>query len=253
VTAARTPTRSASRPNVVSATDRLDRRSRSRSRRRWLRVLVVLLIALAFAGAAWALGWSHVLGVRSVEVVGEHRATEGLVLLTADVQPGTPLARVDTGAVADRVRSLLVVDDATVQRVWPNTLRITVVERSGVAVARRGDVLRLLDHSGVDFASVAQRPAALPFLDVDLLTTNQDEVAAALAVVDGLPVDLRRRVSAVEVHSPDDVRLRMGSGAVVLWGDASQGEQKAEVLQALLHTRADQYDVRAPLAPTTAG
>lgn len=223
------------------------------TRRRLRRVLVGLLTVAGFAVAVWALGWSQLLGVRQVEVVGEHRATQGLIVLTAEIEKGTPLARVDTGAVAARVRSLPVVESATVRRVWPHTLRVTVVERRPVAVVRDGDGLRLIDRYGVDFAEAQSQPPGLPLLDLDLTTAGPAEVTAAAAVVDVLPSPLRRRVVALEAHSPDDVRLRLRSGAVVWWGDDSQGEQKAAVLQALLKHRAERYDVRAPMAPTTAG
>jgi cell division protein FtsQ len=188
-----------------------------------------------------------------VEVHGEHRASERLVDLTADVESGTPLARVDTDAIEERLRELRVVADADVERVWPHTLRITVVERTGVAVVRKGDSLHLVDSTGVDFAQVPGRVDGLPFIDVDLTATDPAVVTTALAVVDGLPPTIGRQVRSLEAHSIDDVRLRLRSGAVVLWGDASQGERKAEVLRALLRQRADRYDVRAPMAPTTTG
>lgn len=253
MSATRTPVRDRSRPTVVTSSQRFATATRSQRRRRWLRLLLLVLVVGTFAAAAWVLGWSDVLGVRTVEVVGAHRASDRLVDLTADVEPGTPLARVDTAAVAERLRTLRVVEDARVERVWPHTLRITVVERSAVAVARKGDTYRLVDRFGVDFAEVPRRRADLPFVDVDVSVTGSDQVRTALDVVDGLPARLGRQVQALEVHSPDDVRLRLRSGAVVLWGDASQGEQKAVVLQALLRQHADRYDVRAPLAPTTTG
>ena len=241
------------RPSVLGAPSRFAERPRADRRRRWRRRGLAAGAVLAFAGIVWALGWSDLLGVRTIEVVGEQRTTEGLVRLTADVQAGIPLARVDTGEVERRVGEIRVVADVRAERVWPHTLRITVVERQPVAVARRGGFLRLVDAEGVDYAGVLSQPRGLPRFDVDLDTTPPDAVAAGLSVIQNLPPALARRVEAVEVGSPDDVRLRLRSGAVVLWGDAAAGEQKATVLSALLSQRADRYDVRAPDAPTTRG
>ncbi|HYN68440.1 MAG TPA: FtsQ-type POTRA domain-containing protein [Ornithinibacter sp.] len=241
------------RPAVLGAPSRFAERPRADRRRRWRRRGLGAAAVLVFSGVVWALGWSDLLGVRTIEVVGEQRASEGLVRLTSDVEAGVPLARVDTAAVERRVGELRVVAAVRAERVWPHTLRITVVERQPVTVARRADSLRLLDAEGVDYATVQSLPRGLPTFDVDLDTTSPEAVAAGLSVIQTLPPSLARRVAAVEVTSPDDVRLRLRSGAVVLWGDALAGEQKAAVLAALLSQRADRYDVRAPDAPTTRG
>jgi cell division protein FtsQ len=241
------------RPSVVGAPERFAVRPRAERRRRWLRRGVLLALVALFAGAAWVLGWSDLLGVRTIQVVGVQRVPANLVVLTSDVEVGTPLARVDTAAVARKVEGLRVVADVTVERVWPHTLRITVHEREAVTVARRGDTLRLLDGTGVDFANAQAVPRALPLLDLDLDRATPDEVAAGLAVVQGIPRSLERRVATVQVRSPDDVRLRLRNGAVVYWGDSSALARKAEVLTALLPQGAQRYDVRAPDAPTTTG
>ena len=239
------------RPSVVRTADRFAERPRAERRRRWRRRALLLAVLVLFAAAAWVLGWSDLFGVRTIEVVGVQRAPANFVVLTSDVEIGTPLARVDTEAVARKVEDLRVVADVSVERIWPHTLRITVHERQAVTVARRGDTLRLVDAAGIDFANAASLPRQLPLLDVDLDLASPDEVAAGMAVVEGIPRTLARRVATVEVRSPDDVRLRLRSGAVVFWGDASAMAHKADVLAALLPQHAQRYDVRAPDAPTT--
>ncbi len=228
-------------------------RSRATRRRRWRRIGLAFLGIGLFAAAAWALGWSSLAGVRTVEVVGTDRATESLIVLSADIEPGTPLARLDTAAVADRVSAVPVVADVSVRRVWPHTVRITITERTPVAVARRDSLWRLVDQTGYDFAGAQRGADQVPVLALDLAVAPPDHVAAGVAVIDGLPAAVSRRVARVLVASPDDVRLRLRSGERVWWGGASDGARKAEVLLALLPQRAARYDLRAPDAPTTRG
>ncbi len=253
-----TPTRAGARGSarprvVIDAPDRFAEGPRTARRRRWLRALLVLLCLAAFAGVAWLLGWSTLLDVRTVEVVGAQRSSDSLIALTADVPPGTPLARVDTGGVKDRVGQLPVVHDVQVQRVWPHTLRIVITERTPVAVVMSGDALRLVDADGVAFASVSAAPRNVPLLELDLDHVPPADLAAGLAVIDALPPTLARKVAAVTVQSPDDVQLNLRSGAVIVWGDASRPVEKAAVVKALLGQHAERYDVSAPDAPTTLG
>ncbi len=252
----KTPPRSsgsATRPLVLEGADRFAGRKAAERRRRWRRRSLMVCLLAVFAGSAWVLGWSEVLGVRTIEVIGEQRAPANLVVLTADVDPGTPLARIDPDQIAAKVAGLKVVAEVSVERAWPNTLRITVKERTAVTVGRRGESLRLVDSNGVDFATAKAAPRAIPMLDLDLDVAAPPDVEAGLAVIQGMPRALARQVATVEVRSPQDVRLTLGSGAVVLWGDSSDPQRKAEVLTALLAQRAQRYDVRAPDAPTTFG
>ena len=98
---------------------------RLRVSRMWVTVAAAVVIA-AGALAAWLLLWSSVFGVRSVQVSGTGRLSRGEVLAAAAIVSGTPLARVDTGAIEARLRALPVVAAATVTRNWPSGVAITV-------------------------------------------------------------------------------------------------------------------------------
>ncbi len=224
---------------------------RPRSKKgRW--ALAVGSIAV-FGFAVWLLGWSGVLGVRTIDVVGTERASESLVVLTADIATGTPLARIDTQAIAERVESLRIVSKASVQRSWPQTVRIVVTERQAVSAVPTGGAFRLIDAEGVDFATVDRAPPGTPLLAVRLAQASPAEVAAGVAVASSLPSELASRVKTIRVKGPEDVRLLMRSGATVIWGDATLADQKAVVVAALLKRGVDRVDVRAPEAPTSIG
>ena len=68
-----------------------------------------------------------------------------------------------------------------------------------------------------------------------------------------LPEDIERRVRVVQAVSPDDIRLQLGNDSIVRWGNADEGEFKAQVLLSLLPRRAQAYNVSAPELPTTFG
>ena len=68
------------------------------------------------AGVAWALLGSRLLVVRSVAVTGTQLVPKSEVDGAADVPLGTPLAQVDTAAVARRVESIRQVASATVTK-----------------------------------------------------------------------------------------------------------------------------------------
>ncbi len=228
-------------------------RRRRRLRRRRLLVLSVPVVLLALvAGAVWAVLASPWFAVTTVEVTGTHRATPGLIRLTADVPQGQPLARVDLAAIQRRVQGLPLVASATVTRAWPHTVIVDVVERVPAAVARTADGdWRLLDATGFAMARPPGPPAGLPVIDLDPLTADPATLRAAAAVAASLTPSLRARLSVIVATSPDSVGLRLIGGGVVRWGSAEDGALKAQVLEVLMKHRARVYDVTAPRAPTT--
>jgi cell division protein FtsQ len=214
-------------------------------------VAVALAVATVLAGVTgWVVLASPLLVVRTVEVNGTSRLTEPEVAAAADVPGSTPLARLDTEAVAARVRALPAVRSVVVDRSWPGTVRIDVTERRAAAVRRQDGAFRLLDRSGVAFATVPRRPAGLPLVS-GVAGARPEALAAALDVLTSVPPPVRRQLVEVRAVSPEQVTLRLTRGRTVVWGSPERGERKAAVLSALLPRRAVVYDVSAPDAPTT--
>lgn len=220
-----------------------------RRRRRLRRALLGLLALVPVGVLAWLLLSSPMLSLRAVEVQGNERLPVGAVVLAADVDLDTPLARVDTSAVQARVAALAPVAAVQVQRTWPGTLTIRVVERVGVAfVVADAGRSRLVDATGKPFKTVATAPEGLPRLRVGPPGPAAQDPAttAALQVLTGLPAALHERVASIGADSPTTVTLRLEGGRTVVWGEAGDGERKADVVAALLRRGGRTIDVSSP-------
>jgi cell division protein FtsQ len=234
------PTRVAPRPAQV-------RPARS-SRRRLLLGIVAALTAVV-AAAVYVVGFTGVLGVRQVTVTGARALSADQVRTAAAVPDGRPLARVDTGAVADHVRALPGVERVAVARSWPGTLRITITERHGVAVVTRAGAYWLVDPDGVVFQRVAARPK-LPLLNLTDIRPDSPTATAALAAVTALPPRLLAAVAAVTAATPEQVTLALTDGRTVFWGGGEDSAAKAAALGALLSRPGRHYDVSTPSVVT---
>jgi cell division protein FtsQ len=217
--------------------------------------LAGLVIVAVLAAAGWALLGSSLLVVRHVEVVGDRLVTAAEVREAARIKPGTPLARVNTSAVAARVEQLAPVLSAAVSRSWPDTIVITVRERTPVlAVAQAGGGYRLVDPYGVIVRSAAHKPAGMPLLSpVPAVLRGSPAVRAAAAVLRLLPPEVRARLKWVSAASASAVTLHLAGRVTVLWGGTSRAAQKAAELTLLLRTHARYYDVSDPDTAVTRG
>jgi cell division protein FtsQ len=202
------------------------------------------------ATGTWVVGWTGLLGVRTVTVTGTRALPAADVLAAAQVSRGEPLARVDTGAVTRRIGAIPGVARVAVTRAWPATLRIAVAERRGVAVVYRLGSPWLIDGVGVVFQRLATAPAGLPRLDVVAAAPDDPATRAALSALTALSPAVRAQVRSAAAATPEAVRLRLSGGRAVLWGGADEAAAKAEALQALLRRPGRTYDVSTPSVVT---
>lgn len=221
-------------------------------RRRRIQLLIAGLSALVIGGGVWVVWFSSWLAVSEVRVGGlsELATNSGRLQVNsaAAINAGTPVISVDTAASRDRVAELPWIESVEVYRSWPNAIVVNVVERTPVAVVELGDV-----RTGVDASGVLFDPPGGLWLTDPIIRGNEAAIPEAVEVVATLPEDIERRVRAVQAVSPDDIRLQLGNDSIVRWGNADEGEFKAQVLLSLLPRRAQAYDVSAPQLPTTFG
>lgn len=224
---------------------------RSPTRRRVLvRRAVAASVFAAVVVIVIAVLWSPILGVRSVAVTGTRNLTRDQVVSAAAVQPGTPMLRLDAGAIEARVRRLPRVFEVQVFRDWPSTVRIDVTERDPVGYLAKSDGVHLVDITGADYAVVATPPAGLPKVLLPSVSPADQRTQAVVGVLAALPAQLKSLVLTVDAPTPGSVTLGLSGGRTVRWGDAADSTRKAEVLAALMTRPGKVYDVSSPELPT---
>jgi len=217
---------------------------------RGLKVLTLaVMLTIVAVGLGLVLYFTPVMSVRNLQIEGLEAIPRDEVVAAVAVRTGAPLLQVDTDEVANRVAAISRVASVRVQREYPSSLRVTVVERVPVAVKDMPDGTHLFDRDGVDFAT-APPPPGVPYLDVDNPGPNDPPTKAALAVLTALRPEVAGQVGRVAAPSVASITLTLADGRVVIWGTTDRTEEKAEKLAALLTRPGHTYDVSSPDLPT---
>ena len=210
----------------------------------------MLLVALAAFGATR----SPLLDVDAIEVEGATRTEPDAIREASGVAVGSAMTSLDPGAVEARLEALPWIAQATVARAWPSTVTITVEERAPVVVAAGATGPVLVDADGRVVATGSLD--GLPEVEGDAPAPGGRMAAedrVAIAVVAGLPADLRRQVVAATT-SRRGVELELDDGIEVEWGDETQSAAKAEALRVILQEgdrpTIARIDVTVPRATT---
>jgi cell division protein FtsQ len=213
----------------------------------WLAGALCLLV-----GGAWVVGASPLLVTRSVRVEGVPAGQVSTIVGRAAVPMGTPMAKVDTLAIARRVIATPSLAKVTVSRSWPATIVISASVRVPVlAVTDPQGQVQVVDSQGEAYATVSAPPKGVPLITTVESPPSKESMAAAISVLQALPSGQRGAVTGVAVWGPNMVTFKLGNVSVV-WGGASEPELKVKVMTALLRVKGvGTIDVSAPHTPAT--
>jgi cell division protein FtsQ len=222
-----------------SAGKRDERQQRQQSREFRNRALAIGAVALVAIGL---IGWialyrSQAFEVRNVTVIGNSRVPTARVLELAGVPPKTTLLRAPIEQVVAGLAADPWIASATVERVWPDTLKIVVAERVPLAAVELPDKSQwLVDGSGTFIAPRSALPkavipvvrdvASLPASATAGLDTHNPQLANAVAVLAGLGPDLRGVVRYVNARTVDETAVFTDTGLEILFGAARQMDKK---------------------------
>jgi cell division protein FtsQ len=233
---------------VAAATDKRFRRAHVKparkggvsARRIWAVVRVIAVLALVVAGA-WSLTrlvlHAPALQVGHLTVRGNERLSTGEVLALVDELRGQNILTVRIGDWRQRVLTSPWVEDASIRRVLPSTLEITVKERRPMGIGRIGTALYLVDPHGVIVDEYGPNYADidLPIIDglsgpppraSGLIDEARAEFAArVLAALTAKP-ELVKRVSQLDVSDVHNAVIILdGDTALLRLGESEFAER----------------------------
>lgn len=226
--------------------------------RRRLHLLLGAAAVLAAVAASWGVTRSPLLDVDSVRVSGATTTSHDDIRRVSGLDAKPQLADVDPVVVAARVERLPWVQAARVERHWPGTVEVTLVERTALAavpsaaggwalVDRTGRVLGATPEPPPGMVQVAATPAPPPGHEVGV------DVRSSLSVLEVLPPSLSDRVNGLTVAGDGTLDVHAVDLPVIHFGPPSQVRPKLVALATLV-ARTDlrgvkAIDVRVPTAP----
>jgi len=170
------------------------------------------VIYAGYRGVSLLVG-APALTVARLHVRGNARLSTGEVLAIVGALRGQSILRVDLPAYRERLLGSPWVHDASLRRVLPSTIEVTVVERVPMGLGRIGGRLYLIDPHGTLIDEYGPQHAEFDLPIIDGLAASRDSsaidprrVALAARLLASLAprADLSDRISQVDVTDPHD-------------------------------------------------
>jgi cell division septal protein FtsQ len=201
-------------------------------------VAVVLGVLVVYRGVALVFTASA-LKVAHVTVAGNERMSRGEVISRLEGLEGSHMLTVNLEVWRAKLKGAPWVADATLRRVFPNTVMVVIAEREPMGIGRLNDRLMLVDPEGTIIDEFGPNYATLDLPIIDGLAaggpTLVDGERAILAsrLLAGLQQrpELARLVSQIDVSDARDAAVLLKNDPAVL---KVGHERFAERLQAYL-------------------
>jgi len=222
--------------------DERERRQRTiRYRRMGLIGLAIAIVGLLVWGAV-ALYRAPIFMVEDVQVRGASHLSSAQVQEIADLPGEVGLLRLRVGEVADRLEANPWVAEATVERDFPSTLRLTVKERIPAAVVDAGgENVWLVSTDGYWLGrGTTNDGTRVVITDVEKpspkagASVAQPEVANAIRVLNGLSPELRKKIVSVSAGSVEETALKTKDDVEIFIGEGTSMKEKDRIVREIL-------------------
>ncbi|MDE0701492.1 MAG: FtsQ-type POTRA domain-containing protein [Acidimicrobiaceae bacterium] len=232
--------------------------------RRRLRFILIGLAILGLIFCGWAALRSPLLDLDHVEITGLGPSRLAEAQQSIGLEKGTPLNDIEIGPIKADLEALPWVLRADVEKSWPSTVHIEVVERIAVAqLAKEDGRVAVVDATGTIMAEGGLEYEELPRISLEAsaaLGEVEPQSRPGLALIATLPDDLLQWIEAVTYSpgaSPEArgvVGLDLVGQAEAHLGEATLLSDKVQALRTVLNgvdlTCIRVIDVAVPDFPT---
>ncbi|HJS27092.1 MAG TPA: FtsQ-type POTRA domain-containing protein [Actinomycetota bacterium] len=218
---------------AISISLRAESARRLTGTRAWIVAAVALL---ALVAAVVGVSLTPLFDARDIAVESGAHVPRSRIVELSGVSSGTNVLWLDEAAVERRLEAEPWIDRARVVAEFPSSIRISVIERTPVAVASDGVRASLMAGDGTSLG-VADREPTLPVIRLAANGSVDGPVpgpVGAARALGAMSPALRDRVGRVLVRLDGTLEIRMESGPVVRYGTPSDVEAKARAISRML-------------------
>lgn len=219
------------------------------------KTLAIATILILFGAGSYLLGWSSLLTVKQIEINGAPTLiSEKTIAKSLNLSLGDKLARVDSRALANRLKANDWIKSADISRNWINgKVVIDLQPRTPVALyTAPGKPQVALDASGASFQLMGQVPAGLPKVSSSSVASG----LIAIEVFTEMPKEFSEGIERLTAVSPTNILIdgKFSDRTMqIVWGDGEDLSLKIKVITTLLELPENKsirlIDVTAPHAP----
>ncbi|NNN20608.1 MAG: FtsQ-type POTRA domain-containing protein [Acidimicrobiales bacterium] len=229
--------------------------------RKRLRRFSVLLATLAFIGILSAIFFSPITAANSVNISGNYHESKTQILSLTGLDSKPQLISINSQALVQEIDALPWVNTSQVEKVWPDSINVKVVERNPVAyltIGSQAGSYAIVDNNGRVLGVSSTKPANL----VELFAQGKigppgsflsPSLLGALDAITLLPSSMKEMTNYVQINGSGDIIIALNPfGSIDLGAGSDLGSKiatAAAIVSQVPLTAGQTVDVSVPESP----
>jgi cell division protein FtsQ len=219
-------------------------------------LLVVITATFTFINSVFFL-------ITDVTFVGNKSLTADELLQLADIGERANYFKLDPKQVEGNLMGSPLIKEATVQKLFPSSLNIEVMERVPIAVLPKEGYFVEIDRDGVAMAFTDRLPEkSMPIvtgIDTTIITLGSrldvPGIDNVMDIIGNLSDDFIEELSEINISDPKEIRIYTIDGLRIYLGGTNNLPKKVQILTSLLinikerGAKVEYIDVRYENAP----
>lgn len=213
---------------------------------------ISLICIATLTGAAYLFGWSTMLSVKEITIIGAPTMTlEKVVGRDCGITVGKQLARIEPRVSSRALQVHPWIERSEISRNWwSKKVSVRVWPRTPIAYFNAG----FIDASGVFFNLPVTQALSLP----RMIAPSSGQRGVAVKIMTKLPKNMRDSLQEISFRNAQSAKLLIHDATLdrdleITWGDSSQNELKVKVYRALIergeNRKINTMDLSAPETP----
>lgn len=232
---------------------KLMKENRKKRRKRRLVIFVFLFVCI---GIIIAVLKAPFFNIQAVYSVGQSQMTESEILEIAQVKTGVNIFSTNLKIVQRRLNSNAEIEEASIRRIFPNKIKISVKEATPIAYIKKDDKLLFIDGWGkiikVHAASDEEKPAAPELVGVEAVSEKPGEQFAAIGdtraevLFDCLPTlsetGLLEKLNYISLADLSDIHLDYENRLYMMIGSYENIDYKLKFVKKVIDENISEYE-----------
>lgn len=232
---------------------KLMKEKRKKRRKRRFIVFVFLFVCI---GIIVAVLKAPFFNIQAVYSVGQSQMTESEILEIAQIKTGVNIFSTNLKIVQRRLNSNAEIEEASIRRIFPNKIKISVKEAKPIAYIKKDDKLLFIDGWGkiikVHEASDEEKPAAPELFGVEAVSEKPGEQFAnpndsrAEVLFDCLPTlsetGLLEKLNYISLADLSDIHLDYENRLYMMLGSYENIDYKLKFVKKVIDENISEYE-----------
>jgi len=227
------------------------KRHKRRRKKNYILYYIILLFLLTVSCVTLSL--TVLFNISEIKVIGAENLDKEKILLSANVDIGTNLVRLEKGQVVDKIiKQNINIDDCTIKKKFPSTLVINVKKSTPYLIINSQGSYYTLSKSG-RVMNISQQVDSFDIVYIyglelppeklgDFIDLEQDTISNSMKIIEAIHKNKLEKTSKINIKDMTAIKLFYDNRIEIVIGNTRDIDYKLQIANEIIQTKISQQE-----------